>query len=120
MQSKGWHTSATINVPPHIPTAEVQTAHLSPQHGFDAADSTSRTTAGAHAVADEEDEDTPQRASVVSYCKLDYPTLLEATQLRLHRLRANLRKGTEDRHVQALGWGQLGTLCRVFDLGVGI
>ena len=48
-------------------------------------------------MADEEEDDNPQRASVVSYCKLDYPTLLESAQLRLHRLRANLRKGTEDR-----------------------
>ena len=45
----------------------------------------------------EEEEEAPQRGSTVSYCKLDYPTLLEACQLRLHLLRARLRKHTQDR-----------------------
>ena len=34
---------------------------------------------------------------VVSYCKLDYASILDTVQLRVHTLRTQLRKDSQDR-----------------------
>lgn len=55
-------------------------------------------TASTSEPADEEQEAVPLKQVVVTYCKLDYPTLLEATQLRLHTLRSTLKKQSTDKY----------------------
>lgn len=49
---------------------------------------------------------------VVSYCKIDYPSLLEATQLRMHSLKAQLKKLAQDRCAfREPGWLAAMLLC---------